>query len=282
MATYSQAGWTAEWVIPLSAVDMESVVGLVLNFNIGVYHGAEQQCLHWAGTWRSMARFQWRAHPSRPLQEVIMILMSPDVLPDDFPLIAEIDANMKDVFRKIVFSPSIDAANLLQRYMDAIGHLRHVLEHKNAQQEAQSEEEAAEYFANLEVAMGMMIEEIGRSHCIASPIDLFRLFRTVAPEAAARHVNHYRQTLVQVGRYLAPDAAEVENLVENVFWHLPQISNPLIRAIYLHHELIRIHPFADGNGRVGRMAKNGSIISRDLTIVQRPVDCRPEVGQRRR
>jgi Fic family protein len=34
------------------------------------------------------------------------------------------------------------------------------------------------------------------------------------------------------------------------------ISNPIIRAIYFHHELIRIHPFADGNGRVTRIAKN--------------------------
>ena len=34
------------------------------------------------------------------------------------------------------------------------------------------------------------------------------------------------------------------------------IKNPIIRAIYFHHELIRIHPFADGNGRVTRIAKN--------------------------
>jgi Fic family protein len=34
------------------------------------------------------------------------------------------------------------------------------------------------------------------------------------------------------------------------------ITNPIIKAIYFHHELIRIHPFADGNGRVTRIAKN--------------------------
>ena len=34
------------------------------------------------------------------------------------------------------------------------------------------------------------------------------------------------------------------------------ISNPIIKAIYFHHELIRIHPFVDGNGRVTRIAKN--------------------------
>ena len=34
------------------------------------------------------------------------------------------------------------------------------------------------------------------------------------------------------------------------------IPNPIIRSIYFHHELIRIHPFVDGNGRVTRLAKN--------------------------
>jgi Fic family protein len=34
------------------------------------------------------------------------------------------------------------------------------------------------------------------------------------------------------------------------------ISHPLVRAIYFHHELIRIHPFVDGNGRITRIAKN--------------------------
>jgi Fic family protein len=37
---------------------------------------------------------------------------------------------------------------------------------------------------------------------------------------------------------------------------MESIKNPLLKAIYFHHELIRIHPFADGNGRVTRVAKN--------------------------
>jgi Fic family protein len=34
------------------------------------------------------------------------------------------------------------------------------------------------------------------------------------------------------------------------------IKEPLIKALYFHHELIRIHPFSDGNGRTTRIAKN--------------------------
>ena len=35
-----------------------------------------------------------------------------------------------------------------------------------------------------------------------------------------------------------------------------QIENPIIKAIYFHHELIRIHPFIDGNRGMIRIAKN--------------------------
>lgn len=48
----------------------------------------------------------------------------------------------------------------------------------------------------------------------------------------------------------------VPHLVAELFYQMQNITNPIIRAIYFHHELIRIHPFADGNGRVTRIAKN--------------------------
>ncbi len=41
-----------------------------------------------------------------------------------------------------------------------------------------------------------------------------------------------------------------------LFYRMKSISNPIIKAIYFHHELIRIHPFLDGNGRITRIAKN--------------------------
>jgi Fic family protein len=44
--------------------------------------------------------------------------------------------------------------------------------------------------------------------------------------------------------------------VSELFYKISLISNPIVKAIYFHHELIRIHPFADGNGRVTRIAKN--------------------------
>jgi Fic family protein len=37
---------------------------------------------------------------------------------------------------------------------------------------------------------------------------------------------------------------------------MSEIKSPIIRAIYVHHELIQIHPFIDGNGRTTKIAKN--------------------------
>ncbi len=185
-----------------------------------------------------------------------MKVLPPEVLPDRLPQMGDIESDMKQIFRMLIFSPELQATPLLKRYMEAIGHLRQVLSFKNAQQEAQSEAEARTYLAHLQQAMSMMVEEIRASRCLASAVDLFRLFRTVAPEAAARHPNHYRQTLVQVGQYLAPEPVRVPGLMEEVFARAPDIAPPLLRAIWMHHEIVRIHPFVDGNGRVGRMAKN--------------------------
>jgi len=77
--------------------------------------------------------------------DTFMQLLPPDVLPREFPQMAEIEANMKAIFRAILFSPTLQADQLLHRYMDATGHLRHVLGYKNAQQEAQTEEQARQY-----------------------------------------------------------------------------------------------------------------------------------------
>ncbi len=185
-----------------------------------------------------------------------MKLLPPDLVPSHFPQIPPIDEDLRSVYRLIVFSPDLQATQLLHRFFEAIQHLRHVLEFKNAQQEAHTEAEARQYLEHLHKAMHLMVEEIGQQRCLQTAVDLFRLFRAVAPEAATRHPNRYRQTIVQVGSYLPPEPREVPGLVDELLARLPEIPHPVIRAIYLHHELVRIHPFVDGNGRVGRMAKN--------------------------
>ena len=122
--------------------------------------------------------------------------------------------------------------------------------------EAQNEEEAQEYLKNLNISLDFVIEEIILYTNFDKEIQLFQLLRLVSPETNAIHPNRYRQTLVQIGAHICPEPIKVPQLVSDLFFRIQSIPNPIIRAIYFHHELIRIHPFVDGNGRVTRVAKN--------------------------
>jgi hypothetical protein len=174
---------------------------------------------------------------------------------DESPLV-ELDETVRSIYRLIVFSESHRQSDLLTRYLEAMQHLRDVLGIKNAQQEAQTEDEAREYLANLKCSIQLIVEEIGLQHSLESPVDLFRLFRLIAPEASARHPNRFRQTTVQFGPCFGAEPRQIPSLIEQLFHALAEIRHPVTRAVYLHHELVRIHPFTDGNGRVSRMAKN--------------------------
>jgi Fic family protein len=185
-----------------------------------------------------------------------MNILSPDVIEVDQEGLDEIEALMKSINRLIIFDKRHRELDLLSRYLEAMAHLRTVLSMKNAQQEAQSLEEAEKYMGHLNEGVRMIVDEIADERTLASPVDLFRLFRVIAPEAAAKHPNHFRQTMVQFGPCMGAEPGQIPGLVDELFYVLQGIQHPVVKAIFLHHELVRIHPFMDGNGRVSRMAKN--------------------------
>lgn len=54
--------------------------------------------------------------------------------------------------------------------------------------------------------------------------------------------------------HLAPPATQVKPLLKNLFDFLNKDKEiPLIKSCVFHYELEFIHPFADGNGRIGRL-----------------------------
>ena len=178
---------------------------------------------------------------------------------DESPLV-ELDATVRSIYRLIVFSKSHKQSDLLTRYLEAMQHLRDILSIKNAQQEAQTEDEAKEYLGNLKDSIELIVDEIGLQHSLETPVDLFRLFRLVAPEASVRHPNRFRHTTVQFGPCFGAEPRQIPTLIEELFHGLPEIKHPVTRAVYMHHELVRIHPFVDGNGRLSRMAKNWTLM----------------------
>lgn len=66
--------------------------------------------------------------------------------------------------------------------------------------------------------------------------------------------------------HLAPKAEMVRPLMENLFSYLKHDKDPLlVKSCVFHYELEFIHPFEDGNGRMGRLWQ--SVILKDLNPV---------------
>jgi Fic family protein len=66
---------------------------------------------------------------------------------------------------------------------------------------------------------------------------------------------HFRQQSVRVGELVPPPATEVEKLMSSLEKYIDEPSGvpPLIKAGLAHVHFETIHPFLDGNGRIGRL-----------------------------
>ncbi len=185
-----------------------------------------------------------------------MILIPPNIIEINESKIKEIDKATKAIYRKITFCKKTSSKALMDAFINNTNNLTELLSIKNAQMESQNEEEAKLYLKNLRKTVLFVMNEIKNENSFENEIQLFQLFRLVSPESYQIHPNRYRDTLVQIGAHICPESIHVPGLVSSLFYNLTLISNPIIKAIYLHHELIRIHPFVDGNGRTIRVAKN--------------------------
>ena len=64
--------------------------------------------------------------------------------------------------------------------------------------------------------------------------------------------------MVRVGPYIAPDSEDIKDLMRNLieFINKKQDINPVELAAIAHYRFEKIHPFGDGNGRIGRIIIN--------------------------
>lgn len=72
-------------------------------------------------------------------------------------------------------------------------------------------------------------------------------------------IGRYRTVQVFVGRSIPPNPSEVPNQMARLLrWYSTNKKklHPLVLASYFHSEFEKVHPFVDGNGRVGRLLMN--------------------------
>ncbi|MFB9596972.1 Fic family protein [Saccharothrix longispora] len=79
-----------------------------------------------------------------------------------------------------------------------------------------------------------------------------------------QQANHVMRPDGPVLEYTPPEqvASQVDELVK--LYHTYADRNPVIRAAWLHHRFVRIHPFEDGNGRVARCLTLLTLLRHDL------------------
>jgi len=86
--------------------------------------------------------------------------------------------------------------------------------------------------------------------------DLFRLHKLIASGVMDQgKAGQYRNFGVRVGNYTPPPANQVHRLMEEYlqWWNRKtEELPPIISSAILHYRFEAIHPFGDGNGRMGR------------------------------
>lgn len=87
--------------------------------------------------------------------------------------------------------------------------------------------------------------------------DILRLHAIIAGQVMDQgEAGRYRMLRVRVGAYLPPPPEEVSGLMFELleWWNRKATSlSPVLSSAILHYRFEAIHPFADGNGRTGRL-----------------------------
>ncbi len=104
----------------------------------------------------------------------------------------------------------------------------------------------------------VFLELLGQGRPITNPLLLEwhkNIFNRSKPELAGK----YRNYNVRVGSHIAPNYQEVKKLMNQLIRFINKEKdniNPVELSAIVHYRFEKIHPFGDGNGRIGRLLMN--------------------------
>ncbi len=82
------------------------------------------------------------------------------------------------------------------------------------------------------------------------------VLKGIDDEDAGRYRNH--DVIISGAQHKPPQYIKVPELMEKLIMNYNEWDkyHPIVRAAFLHGELVKIHPFIDGNGRTSRLIMN--------------------------
>jgi hypothetical protein len=87
----------------------------------------------------------------------------------------------------------------------------------------------------------------------------------------------FRKVATLFGEFSPPESQKVHGQVDNLLWVLDKSHmHPVSRAAEAHLEIVRIHPYEDGNGRVARLLQNFCLAQRGYPPALIPSEERKE------
>ncbi|HZF71080.1 Fic family protein [Sulfuricurvum sp.] len=164
-------------------------------------------------------------------------------------LIAKVDANRKsDVqlrkknrIKTIVGTLAIEGNTLEVKQVTALLEGQRVM---GSPKEIQEVKSALDAYEQMEHLNPYVLDDLLKAHGV--------MMNVLVPDAG-----HFRTVKVAVKGddviHVAPPPSQVPTLMDQLFgWLKGSTINPLISSAVFHYEFEFIHPFSDGNGRMGR------------------------------
>lgn len=143
---------------------------------------------------------------------------------------------------------------------------RQILEDKIAPNKPLRDIRETESHAKVFLEMLKTTEKISKKLLLKWHKDIFG---ETKPDIAGR----FRNYPVRVGIYIAPDWQDLEKLMEQLIKFVNESKlngsklNPVELAARAHYRFEKIHPFGDGNGRIGRLVMNYILWNSDYPML---------------
>jgi len=108
-----------------------------------------------------------------------------------------------------------------------------------------------------EVHAAVFLEMLSSKGKISTGL-LLQWHKQIFGETKGDIAGKFRKYHVRVGDYRAPDWQDVEKMMKQFirFLQKNEIKNPVELTARTHYRFEKIHPFGDGNGRIGRLIMN--------------------------